>query len=803
MTAAAAVDDLDLDSPIRGELLSTERLEQLAEALAVEHEVLPGKRPGRPLLPKLEENARVLLASYRSIADAMPQEGGISPAADWLVDNFHIVEEQIREVRDDLPPSFYKELPKLARGPFAGYPRVYAIAWAFIEHTDSHFDSEPLRRFVLSYQKIQPLTIGELWAAAISLRLVLVENLRRLVEGINRRREARQKADAIADELLGAAGRATGDALKTLESLPPSRPLLVQLFSRLRDQDPATMPALRLLNGHLEQLGMSAEELVRIEHQEQVATHVTVRNVITSMRLLSAVDWNEFFESVSLVEAALREGTRVGEMDFATRDRYRRAVEELSRGTDISELEIARRVGERAQQAARKNAADRFADPGYFLISRGRPELETELDYRVPMRQWIRRAWIRLAAPGYIGTILLLTCALVLMPAALSAGPGAGLWPIVVLALLWLVPASDLAVAIVNRDVPRLVGPRPLPKLELKEGIPQSLRTLIAIPILLASEKDAKEAIERLEVHYLGNGDGDVALALLSDWDDAPEETSSGDETALAAAIEGIASLNAKHGKTADGSPRFFLFHRRRVFNDSEGLWMGWERKRGKLHELNRLLRGAADTTFLPLDGASVRAPQGIRYVVTLDADTRLPRGGVRRLVGAMAHPLNQPVFDAATGLVTEGHGVLQPRVTATLPRPARELSTRGCSPGPAGSTRTRSLCPTSTRISSTRGFTPEKASTTSTPSSARSRTGSPATLFSLTIFSKGSSRAPDSLPTLRSSRSTRGTTRSRRRGSIAGCVEIGSCFRGFSRASRTGGADAPATRFRPSGAGR
>src|SRR5215472_9114704 len=187
--SAAAV--LDLETPIRGELLSTDRLEQLAETIASEHAVLPGEHAGRPLLKRLDENGRALLASYREMAEEMPQEGAVSPAAEWLVDNFHIVEEQVREVRDDLPPNFYKELPKLAGGDFAGYPRVYAVAWTFVEHTDSRFDSEALRRFVAAYQRVRPLTIGELWAIAISLRLVLVENLRRMVDGIERRREER------------------------------------------------------------------------------------------------------------------------------------------------------------------------------------------------------------------------------------------------------------------------------------------------------------------------------------------------------------------------------------------------------------------------------------------------------------------------------------------------------------------------------------------------------------------------------------------------------------------------------------
>jgi cyclic beta-1,2-glucan synthetase len=401
------------DRPIRGELFSTERLEAFAETLAAEHAVSPGQRRGRPLLPRLQENGRVLLASYRSIADAIREERTISPAAEWLVDNFHIVEDQLREIREDLPPGFYRELPKLARGPLEGYPRVYALAWAFVEHTDSRFDPETLRRFVRAYQRQQPLAIGELWAIAISVRLVLVENLRRLAVRIVERRRAREEADAISDALLGVGGQPPADArpiLRALEGRPLSGPFAVRLIERLREQDPAVTPAVPWLAERLAAQDVTADAIVRSEQQEQVSTHVTVRNVITSMRLLSAVEWADFFESVSLVEEALREGTRVAEMDFPTRDRYRRAIEELARGTRFSEVDVTRRAVERASEAAAvPGRAPALADPGYYLISRGRNGLEKELGYRVPVAQWLRRGWIRHATVGYIGTILLLT----------------------------------------------------------------------------------------------------------------------------------------------------------------------------------------------------------------------------------------------------------------------------------------------------------------------------------------------------------------------------------------------------------
>jgi cyclic beta-1,2-glucan synthetase len=695
--------------PIRGELFSTERLEQFADVLAAGHSVLPGKRRGRALLPRLRDNGRVLLSCYRTIASAIREERTISPAAEWLVDNFHIVEDQLREIREDLPPGFYRELPKLAHGTLSGYPRVYALALSFVEHTDSRFDPEALRRFVRAYQRVRLLTIGELWAVAISLRLVLVENLRRLAVRIVDRRRARERADAVADALLAVGDAPAADPGEILRDLGERRlegPFAVRLIERLRDQDPAVTPAAAWLAEELAAQGVSEDEIVRREQGEQVATHVTVRNVITSMRLSSSIEWADFFESVSLVDEVLREGTRVAEMDFSTRDQYRRAVEELARGSRASEIDVARRAVRLAAEAAARPAGEagvRRQDPGYFLIAEGRARLEGEIAYRVPFRQWARRPWLEHAAAGYIGTIVFLSLVILGCPVVINAALGAPPALLVLVALLAAVPASDLAVAIVNRDVGRIVPPRRLPRLELKHGVPRELRGLVAVPTLLSSEAEIAKLIERLEVHFLANDDGDLRFALLSDWTDAAAESLPEDDALFAAAAEGIARLNERHGPAPGGGDRFLLFHRRRVWNEREGRWIGWERKRGKLHELNRLLRGASDTTFVtpgpappgdpresepepPASGpAATAAPAGVRYVLTLDEDTRLPRESARRLVGAMAHPLNQPVFDPATGLVVRGHAVLQPRVTPTLPSEGRGTTFQRVFSGPRG----------------------------------------------------------------------------------------------------------------------
>jgi cyclic beta-1,2-glucan synthetase len=664
------------EETIREELFSVERLEQHAESLASAQSVSSRPARGRPLAKRVDDNDEALLAAYRIIAAAIADKRPITPAAEWLIDNFHLAEDQIREIRTDLPGSYYRQLPKLAEGPFAGYPRIFEIAWAFVAHTDSRFEAEILRRFVMAYQRAQPLTIGELWALAITLRVVLVENLRRLAEAIVGSQAARDAADALADLVLSVEGRsqaAATAALRPYADRPLARSFVVQLVQRLRDEDPATTPALHWLHDRLSAQGTNADEIVREELRRQGAANVTVRNIVTSMRHISESDWAEFFESVSLVDKELRAGSDFAAMEFSTRDRYRRAIEELARGSAHSEIDVARAaiiIAKRAepdQQAIPAGSDPRERDPGYYLIGLGRGAFEAKLGFRAPLKDWLVRANAAVGISGYLGAVAI-AAGLILGSALLVVGRdvGAG-WIILALAVLGLSVAVDAAIMLVNRAVTHRFGPATLPGLELRDGVSSEFRTIVVMPTMLTSSAAIDDLIERLEVHYLASPDDDIRFGLLSDWTDADTENVADDETLLGAAIEGIARLNREYGPASDG-PRFFLFHRRRVWSEGQGKWIGWERKRGKLHELNRLLRGATDTTFLGVAGQQQLVPSGVRYVITLDTDTRLPIGAAKRLIRKMAHPLNRPRLDPVSRRVVEGYGVLQPRVTPSLP---------------------------------------------------------------------------------------------------------------------------------------
>lgn len=665
--------------PVRGELFGVERLEEHARSLAAAQPVRPGPWKGHSLTKRLLDNAAFLLTANRAIAQTAWSRRQVTPAAEWLIDNYHLVDMQVREIGIDLPPGYYLQLPKLAGGPFKDLPRVFGLAWSLVAHTDSHFDPVTLHRYLAAYQEVQPLTIGELWAVPITLRIVLIENLRRLAGLIVANAAARRAADALADRLL----HDTGPSTPNLE-LPTgiSDAFAVQLAHRLRGHDPRDDPAQYWLDRQMAARNTTVEHVVHDELQRQGAANATIRNIITSLRAIAGSDWAEAFERVCPVDRVLA-GTMGSEgepacfqaMDFPTRTLYRTAIERIARGCDRSEIDVAR-AAVAAARAATPGGDDRVRDPGYHLLGGGLPEFESAMGFRASVPAKLGHAWRSCGIAGYGSAVVALAAVFVTLTLGMLAGLGLGFWPLALLAFLGIIPASDAAVACINRAAMWAFGATLLPGLELRDGITASMRTLVAVPVLLTSRAAVAEQVARLEIHHLSSPDGDLQFALLSDWTDNATEHAADDAALLTAAVEGIERLNGIHGPAPAG-PRFLLLHRHRVWNEGEDRWVGWERKRGKLHELNRVLRGAADTTFMmggktggmnsgmPV-GQSL--PTGVRYVITLDADTRLPRDAVRRLVGKMAHPLNVPRFEPASGRVVEGYAVLQPRVTPSLP---------------------------------------------------------------------------------------------------------------------------------------
>ena len=659
------------ESPLRAELLSIERLEERARGLAASFTLARARDDaGHQFSSRVDGNARVLRDAYRILADDVHRGEFLSPAAEWLLDNFHLIESEIRGVQHDLPRRYYRELPKLAPREMAGMARIYAMALELIRHTDGRLDRVQLVRFVSAYQTVAPLTIGELWAWPSMLKLALIENLRRLAEETLEGRASRLQADRYLDQIVGAG--TAGPLPQQLETA-----FVVRLLQRMREYGPLVSPVRAEVEARLTSQGMTAEDAIRTEHQALAMGQVSVGNAITSLRFCASLDWTLYFESVSLVEQVLQRDPAAvyGAMDFQSRDRYRQAVEELAEPSGEAQLRVALRSVESAREVAeRKSADDRAAHVGYHLIGRGRHDLEIDVSYQPGVAGRARRFLFAHATTAYLGSIALITAALLALGATYTRQAGGDKWWQGVVVLLLLLPASELAIAGVQRLMARVSPPRRLPRIDYRAGVPPQHRTMVVIPTLLTSVAGVEELLEHLEVLALGNTDPNIHFAILSDFADASAAEMPGDDRILAAAREGITGLNA-HAEPGRGGT-FHLLHRVRQWNAGEASWIGWERKRGKLEEFNRLLRGARDTSFT-LHVGDPELLVGIRYVITLDSDTRLPRNAARQLIGIIAHPLNRPHFDARLRRVTEGYGILQPRVSVTITSASGSLFAR------------------------------------------------------------------------------------------------------------------------------
>jgi cyclic beta-1,2-glucan synthetase len=664
------------NEPIRAELCGLDALEAYARHLATVPTDRRARATGPSLLRRFHDNGRVLYRTHRRIVAAVQASEPLLPAAEWLLDNFYVLQEVLREVHRDLPRGYYSELPKLGAGPLSGYPRTYSLAVGLIAHTDSNLSEAQLVGFVQAFQSLAPLTTGELWAVPTMFRLALLENLRRLAAHFLRSWDERRAAEAWFRQQQERPGTAQGElAPFPLPAGELGDAYLVRLVQLLREHG-RSGDAVERFEADLIRRGIAVHDLVRRENHRQATDQVSVANAITSLRLLAAVDWKSFFEETSLVEPLLRQDPGGAYMlqDFATRDRYRRAVEQLSRRASLSELEV---VPQLLALARRHNASESPHNHiGYYLIDKGRRELEMQIGYHPSPREWLAHGALRYPRAAYFGTLAVLLVLVLTavggMAGLFTTGLGIGWWLAVLLAAL--LPASDLAIGLTNFLFSLFVPPRVLAKLDFRGGVPADCCTFIVVPAKLGHGQGAAGLLEKLEILYLANSDPRLYFALLTDFSDAAEETLSGEDALLQEALAGVARLNARHG--AGGTPRFFLFHRRRVWNPVQGCWMGWERKRGKLTEFNRLLRGDRNTTYALLSSDPAALPR-IRFVITLDADTQLPREAAERLIGTLAHPLNRARFDSDGRRVVAGYGVLQPRVSFHMPASRRSLFTR------------------------------------------------------------------------------------------------------------------------------
>jgi len=673
---AAARTRPEQEPALRSELFSAEQMERHGGVLAVQHR-LRERSTADLLLHRLADNEAVIAHTCERLTQATRRKRRITPAGEWLLDNFYLIEEQIRIARRHLPKDYSRELPRLEGGPSAGLPRVYDIALEIIAHGDGRIDTSSLHRFIHAYQEVTPLKLGELWAIPIMLRLALIENLRRVAARVMADWQFRGKAVRWADAMTATAGREPNSVVLVVADMarsnpPMNGPFVAEMARRLQGQSPALALPLSWIEQRLSESGQSIEHLIQLEAQQQAAAQVSVGNSIGSLRALSAIDWRDFVEHASLVERQLRQDPAhvYQAMDFATRDRYRHIVEMLARQHQLGEIHVAEAAIELAQAAAGTHPDPALPQHvGFYLIDQGRPRLEQQLGIRPRLATRLRRSFDRAPVTIYLGLLALFTFAFAQPLVRAAAEDRLPLWAVIAIAVPAVILASQLGTSLLNWMTTLTVPPKLLPRMDYSDGIPASARTMVVIPSLFGSAQEVEELVEALEVRFLGNRNEHLHFALLTDFTDADSETLPGDETLLRLARRRIDSLNERYAIA--GSDRFFLFHRPRRWNSAEQAWLGHERKRGKLADLNALLRGTGHDRFMLIVG-DIAALPSVQYVITLDTDTELPRDSAQAFVGSIDHPLNRAVYDPVKRRVVSGYAILQPRVGISLPSTAR-----------------------------------------------------------------------------------------------------------------------------------
>ncbi len=666
------------DVAIKAELFSVDQMERYGQKLARSHKISHGKTPYY-LLNRLAENEIVLTNSCHILSNG--DKASITPAGEWLLDNFYLIEEQIRVVRHHLPKNFGKGLPQLV-APY-NCPRIYDIAIEAISHGDGRCDVKSLMRYISAYQEVTPLTLGELWALPGMLRLAIIENLRRVSIEIAESQKERNLADSWVTKLLNCAEEDPANLIIVIADMARSNPprtsaFVAELVRRLNGHGNMLALPLTWVEQRLSEVGITSDTLIYRFNQQLAANQLSVSNSISGLRQLSETNWADFAESMSHVEQVLKQDPMqvYSTMHFDTRDYYRHSIEVIARNCHNSEIDVAKSLLLLAQSAPE---GSRESHVGYYLIDKGRSVLEENLNVRYSL--WVRvvNTFNRYPLLTWFGSLALpavFFTAYVLLQTYTSGMT----WPLWLLAIPVMLVISQFVMNLVSEEITRSRTPKPLPRLDFSSGIPADSRAVIAIPCLLSSRSSIDKLIGSLEVCYLGNTSENLYFVLLTDFCDSEKKTMPEHSELLMYASQHIHRLNRRYPKNNDAL--FFLLHRNHEWNEQQGVWMGYERKRGKLYALNCWLR-QLDNKFSTVVGSESRTLDNIKYVITLDSDTVLPRDTAHKMIAAMAHPLNRPVYDEQQHRVIDGYSILQPRLAEEIPRYGQALYAAICSSVP------------------------------------------------------------------------------------------------------------------------
>lgn len=646
------------------DIFSEAEMERYGERMSRTHRLSEGKKSYN-LLQRLAENEKSLIRNAEILSAG--DKHNLTPAAEWLLDNFYIIEEQIRMIRQLLPEKFGRGLPMLMSP--ANTLRIQDIADELISHSDGRLDSGAIEGFIHSYQSVSPLLIGELWALPAMLRFALIHNLALIAEGVASIHQERVEAAEWVDDIILHSTQDSTKVIHIISSMAEKNEIfsgafVAEVARRLNHQNHSL--TLVWLEQHLLNTGRNIPELIEHFNRQLALNQLSVSNSITGLRQLDEIDWPQLVESLSLVEEILIQDPAgiYPQMHFDSRDQYRHVIEKLARESQYDERSVANKVLTLSQQ---KVLLPRQQHIGYFLLDKGLTQLEQQLHIRRSLVRTLHHHFNLPPLVSWLGSITLLMAALSAYTLSTTYQAGIMIAPWLILFPIVLLLSSQLAIQLLSEATTRFRSPIPLPRLDYEEAIPEHCRTLVVIPCMISNNKSTDLLLRSLETCYLGNALPHLCFALLTDFVDNLQEHHTDDDELLRYTMLRIDALNRRYSNDNPDGALFSLLHRNRTHNPSQGVWMGYERKRGKLHALNRWLQGEQEI-FNVTVGASQAQMRSVKYVITLDSDTILPRETAHKLIGIMAHPLNAPVFDQHQNRVVEGYAILQPRLAEEIP---------------------------------------------------------------------------------------------------------------------------------------
>lgn len=645
---------------INGTLLDKNQLENHLQKIASIHNLSNKSQKDTYPVPHMLENFKIIEQVYQLLNEHLKLGISIHPAGEWLLDNLYIIEETVKQIQKELTLKKYTNFVGIANGTYKGFARIYVLATEMVAYTDNKIERQDLEDYLVSYQTKKTLSMEEIWNIGMFLQIAIIENIREICEKIYSCQIQKYKAENIVERLVENKTKPEqqfkANSIKKLKKdvfQDMKYPFVEYMSYILKRYGKKGYSYLKALEEAVEMSENSVSEVIKKEHFDIAVRKVSIGNSITSMKKIQRINFLEIFEKINGVEEILRQDPShiYEKMEDKTKEYYRNKIKEIAKKTKISEIYIARKALELAQNSDKDKKSFHI---GYYLIDKGMNELYDVLQYK-NSRQMESKDKTRAYLLG-IGAFSIL----------LSLGISSLIEFNILSFVLFLIPASEVAIQLIQYILSKVVKPKPIPKLDFSHGIDAEHRTMVVIPTILKSKEKVEELMKKLEVFYLANQSDNIHFTLLGDCSESDKRQEEFDTEVMQEGERLVELFNQKYKQDENKMPIFSFIYRKRIWNEKEGAYLGWERKRGMITQFNDYLLGKIRNPFR-VNTLEKQAKEKIKYIITLDADTDLVLNSAFELVGAMAHILNQPVLDKENNIVVDGYGIMQPRIGVNL----------------------------------------------------------------------------------------------------------------------------------------